>query len=243
MKKIYLVLLALVLVALLAPALATHKGGNPAPGEPAQSTVGVASLPSQSAETEVTESAGKPEDREQVVSSPQPRASTGAPSVTSPAQEGAGEPRNQQPQEKQQAPSGPETAQQEPPTPQRQAGVAGQAAEGSVTVGVAVVGKNREILYGPAEIELTAKNPWGFTALGALEATGLPYALSTRFPGLVENIAGQTNKGTSGWMYKVNEEVPMVPAGQKMLKPGDKVIWWYSSNIGSPAPRWEELGK
>lgn len=111
----------------------------------------------------------------------------------------------------------------------------------AVTVGVAVVGKDGEFLFGPAEVKISPENPWGATALGALEATGLPYALSPRFPDLVEAIAGQRNQGLSGWMYEVNGEVPMVAASRKPVKPGDRVIWWYSQDLSQPPPHWEEL--
>ena len=108
-------------------------------------------------------------------------------------------------------------------------------------VGVAVVGREGELLFGPAEVSLASDNPWGATALGALEATGLPYELSSRFPELVEAVAGQRNQGASGWMYQVNGEVPMVAAGRKTVAPGDRIIWWYSRDLGQAPPTWEEL--
>ncbi|MGB9886521.1 MAG: DUF4430 domain-containing protein [Moorellales bacterium] len=108
-------------------------------------------------------------------------------------------------------------------------------------VAVAVVGREGELLYGPTEVSLASDNPWGATALGALEATGLPYELSSRFPELVEAIAGQRNQGTSGWMYQVNGEVPMVAARRKTVASGDRIIWWYSRDLGHAPPTWEEL--
>jgi hypothetical protein len=108
-------------------------------------------------------------------------------------------------------------------------------------VAVAVVGREGELLFGPAEVSIAPDNPWGATALGALEATGLPYQLSARFPELVEAVAGQRNQGASGWMYQVNGEVPMAPAGKKTVAPGDRIIWWYSRDLGQAPPTWEEL--
>jgi hypothetical protein len=136
-----------------------------------------------------------------------------------------------------------------PSTGEQRTGETGAGATGgkpadaahAVVVGVAVVGKDGELLFGPAEVKISPENPWGATALGALEATGLPYALSPRFPDLVEAIAGQRNQGLSGWMYQVNGEVPMVAASRKPVKPGDRVIWWYSQDLSQPPPRWEEL--
>lgn len=111
----------------------------------------------------------------------------------------------------------------------------------AITVNIAVVGKNGEILFGPAAMQITKKNRWGVTALGTLDATGLPYDMSTGWSGFVEAIAGQRNKGQSGWMYKVNGEIPLVAADKKPVTTGDKVIWWYSKSMDTPPPGWDEL--
>lgn len=113
--------------------------------------------------------------------------------------------------------------------------------EGGCAVGIAVVGMDGELLYGPGNVTVTGKNMWEVTALGALDATGLPYTMSTSWSGFVEAVAGQRNKGQSGWMYKVNGEIPMVAADQKTVKAGDKVIWWYSKSMGAPTPDWDDL--
>ncbi|RJQ31183.1 MAG: DUF4430 domain-containing protein [Peptococcaceae bacterium] len=108
---------------------------------------------------------------------------------------------------------------------------------------IAVVGMNGEMLYGPGNITVAKKNGGEVTALDALAATGLPCTLSARWPGFVEAVAGQRNKGQGGWMYKVNGEIPMVAAGKKTVNEGDRVIWWYSRSMGSAPPEWEELIK
>jgi len=118
---------------------------------------------------------------------------------------------------------------------------AGATGSEAVTVNIAVVGKNRELLYGPGPVKLLKNNPWGLTALGVLDATGLPYDISKRFPDFVEAIAGLRNKGQSGWLYKVNGEVPPVAADKKPVAANDRVIWWYSSSINETPPTWEEL--
>lgn len=112
-----------------------------------------------------------------------------------------------------------------------------------VTVNVAVVGKSGELLFGPAAVVVSKKNPWGATALGALDATGLPYEMSAGWSCFVEAVAGQRNKGQAGWMYKVNEEIPVVAADEKPVAANDKVIWWYSKSIDAPPPTWPELVK
>jgi hypothetical protein len=112
-----------------------------------------------------------------------------------------------------------------------------------IRVSVAVVGKKGELLFGPAEVVVRADSIWGITALGALDATGLPYEMSPRFPDLVVAVAGQRNEGQSGWMYKVNDEVPLVAASKRKLQEGDRVIWWYSTSISNPPPEWSSLKK
>jgi len=67
--------------------------------------------------------------------------------------------------------------------------------------------------------------------------------MSSRFPDLVVAVAGQRNKGQSGWMYKVNDEVPLVAASKRKLQEGDRVIWWYSTSISNPPPEWNSLKK
>ncbi|PRR72841.1 S-layer homology domain-containing protein [Moorella stamsii] len=108
------------------------------------------------------------------------------------------------------------------------------------TVDIAVVGMNGELLYGPGSVMVSKNGRWGLTALGALDATGLPYVDDN---GFVKSIAGQANSGMNGWMYKVNGSVPMVSASQKTIQDGDQVIWWYSTDWSSPGPVWESLLK
>ncbi len=114
---------------------------------------------------------------------------------------------------------------------------------GAVTVELAVVGNDGEVLFGPSSVKLIEKEGRGVTALGALAATELPYGVSRRWPDFVDVVAGLRNKGQAGWLYKVNEEVPLVAADKKHLADGDRVIWWYSKSISSPPPTWEQLTK
>lgn len=113
--------------------------------------------------------------------------------------------------------------------------------ENKCLVDVAVVGDGGGLLFGPAKVTLSKdKYAQSDTPLGALDATGLNYKISA-FYCFVEEVAGLRNKGQSGWMYKVNGEIPMVAADEKKLKNGDRVIWWYSKGVGTPAPEWEDL--
>jgi len=127
--------------------------------------------------------------------------------------------------------------QEQPSTPTGSSG----SSTNTCTVRIAVVGKDGELLYGPASVTVLASNRWGLTVLGALDATGLPYTMSSRWPDFVESIAGQANIGMSGWMYQVNGSVPSLGASQYPVKEGDKIIWWYSKDLNTPAPKWEDL--
>ncbi|ABO51185.1 hypothetical protein Dred_2679 [Desulforamulus reducens MI-1] len=109
----------------------------------------------------------------------------------------------------------------------------------NLLIGIAVVGQQGEVLFGPQDLEINQDNPWGMTAMGVLHATGLRYGMQTS--SFVSSIAGQHNKGMNGWMYKVNGQVPMVAATEQKVEPGDRVIWWYSTDINSNGPQWEEL--
>ncbi|RJQ25246.1 MAG: DUF4430 domain-containing protein [Peptococcaceae bacterium] len=106
------------------------------------------------------------------------------------------------------------------------------------SVSIAVVGKNGEHLYGPGSVTVSKNGRWGLTALGALHATGLSY---TDDSGFVKSIVGQANSGMNGWMYKVNNSVPGVLACDKTVSEGDRVIWWYSTDMNSSGPSWDSL--
>jgi len=107
-------------------------------------------------------------------------------------------------------------------------------------VKIAVVGMSGELLYGPGRVTVSTDGRWGDTALGALHATGLSYN-ADQDTGFVSKIEGQANSGMNGWMYKVNGEVAAVSAKDKQLSAGDRIIWWYSEDINSSGPDWNDL--
>jgi hypothetical protein len=115
------------------------------------------------------------------------------------------------------------------------------APESGCTVWIAVVGKNGERFYQAGQVLLKEDNKWGVNALGALEATGLPYTTAPTWPDFVYSISGQANSGVSGWMYSVNGDVPMHMASKHPVKTGDRVIWWYSNSMEQPQPLWDDL--
>lgn len=120
-------------------------------------------------------------------------------------------------------------------------GSGGSSASSAVSVGVAVVGKNSEILYGPGYATIDSTNQWGNTVLGALEATGLPYTTSGKYSGFVDSIAGQSNSGQQGWMYTLNGKVVMQSAKDASVSDGDRVIWYFSQDLNQAAPKWADL--
>lgn len=115
--------------------------------------------------------------------------------------------------------------------------------EKGTEVSLAIVGASGQIIFGPGKVIIKDDNKWGATALGALEASGVEYKISSRFAGFVESIAGETNEGMKGWMYKVNDQVPMTAAGDMKLAAGDRVLWWYSEGLDKAPPEWDELQK
>jgi len=118
---------------------------------------------------------------------------------------------------------------------------AGAANNIVMTVSIAVVGKNQEIIYWPSKVSVKNKDAENVTVLDVLGAAGVNYETSSRWPGLVEVIGGLKNKGQSGWMYSVNDQIPMVSAAVKKVQEGDRIIWWYSEDIKAKLPVWEDL--
>lgn len=108
-------------------------------------------------------------------------------------------------------------------------------------VGIAVVGIGGKELYPPTSVTIDPGNKWGVTALGALDATGLPYSMKPAWPNFVDVIGGQACKGVAGWMYMVNGEIPMHMGDKHPIKTGDKVIWWYSESMAQQPPGWDQL--
>lgn len=117
----------------------------------------------------------------------------------------------------------------------------GDETPATCTAGVAVVGMNEELLYGPGYVTVSEHNKWGLTALGTLDATGLPYTMSSKWEGFVEAICGLANSGTSGWMYAVNGSIPTVAADKYAISDWDKVIWYYSVSWDQQPPAWDDL--
>lgn len=220
----YLILLALLFAGLVGPVIYAHRAHT---GKPA----------AQSRTEEMAGSAGTTQNKQNSTDAAETQSQTEVQASTAPGKTESSVPQTKL-KESQSSSQAKEQQQQQPTASEKPA-----APEVTAVVKVAVVGQDGRLLYGPAEVKLTRENPWGTTALAALDATGLPYTISGRFSGFVDSVAGQRNRGQSGWMYSVNGVTPSVAASEKSVKQGDKVLWWYSQSMGQAPPSWDELEK
>jgi len=110
-----------------------------------------------------------------------------------------------------------------------------------LAVQLAVLGPDRTRIWGPGTLSLPPEGRWGSSVLATLEAAQLAYQLAPGSRAFVTAIGGYANRGSSGWMYQVNGQVPMQGADQLQLQAGDRVIWWYSSRLSEDRPDWASL--
>jgi hypothetical protein len=104
-------------------------------------------------------------------------------------------------------------------------------------VHVRVEGKTQTI-FGATEPSLDVK----LNALDALEAASLAgefyyHVTVASFGNYVDQIGRYPAGGSSGWVFKVNGASPPVGADAVMLKPGDRVLWYWATfgkNGGPP---------
>ncbi|WP_164508967.1 DUF4430 domain-containing protein [Clostridium rectalis] len=110
-----------------------------------------------------------------------------------------------------------------------------------VNVCISIPENGKYIAYTkPEEVAISdKKHSKGFTALGALQAKTTLFTMTGE---MVTSIYGYENKDQNGWMYSVNGVIPNVMPEKLSVKPGDKIIFFYSMNsMKGKAPRWEEL--
>jgi uncharacterized protein DUF4430 len=106
----------------------------------------------------------------------------------------------------------------------------------AVRVHVRVEGKTRTI-FGSAEPSLVS----GPNALDALDAASLAgefyyHVTTTAFGPYVDQIGRYGASATTGWVFKVNGVSPPVGADSVVLKPGDRVLWYYATFGPSGGP-------
>ncbi|MGB9804876.1 DUF4430 domain-containing protein, partial [Desulfofundulus sp.] len=121
--------------------------------------------------------------------------------------------------------------------------LSGGTAVTTKSAGLAVVGMNGELLFGPSYVTVPKDDKWGLTALGVLDASGIPYHTSNWSWGvLVDQIAGVANSGMAGWMYAVNDSTDGLSGPEKYnLKDGDRIVWYYSKSMEQQPPKWDDL--
>ena len=107
----------------------------------------------------------------------------------------------------------------------------------AVRVHVRVEGKTRTI-YGSTEPSLSV----GVNALDALESASIAgefyyHVTTTSFGPYVDQVGRYVAGGSTGWVFKVNGVSPPVGADAVVLKPGDRVLWYWATfgpNGGPP---------
>lgn len=104
-----------------------------------------------------------------------------------------------------------------------------------IKVYIAVLDDDGKIIYGPDSVRLNKDDKFGFTALGALDETGLRYDAGKNND-FVTDIERIKNKGLSGWMFAVNGRAPGVGVRNYEIKDGDEVLWYYSKSESSRVP-------
>ena len=106
----------------------------------------------------------------------------------------------------------------------------------ALRVHVRVEGKTQTI-FGAAEPALSVK----VNALDALESASLAgefyyHVTVGGFGPYVDQIGRYPAEGSSGWVFKVNGLSPPVGADAVVLKPGDRVLWYWATFGSSGGP-------
>jgi len=106
----------------------------------------------------------------------------------------------------------------------------------AMRVHVRVEGKTQTI-FGAAEPALSVKA----NALDALESASLAgefyyHVTVSGFGPYVDQIGRYPAEGSSGWVFKVNGLSPPVGADAVVLKPGDRVLWYWATFGSSGGP-------
>ncbi|MBA3717236.1 MAG: DUF4430 domain-containing protein [Actinobacteria bacterium] len=102
------------------------------------------------------------------------------------------------------------------------------AAASAAQVKVRVEGKTRTI-FAPTELTVSADNALGALATAAGAGEFYYHVTETAFGPYVDQIGLFPSGGVTGWVYKVNGVSPPVGADQYVVKPGDKVLWYFAT--------------
>jgi hypothetical protein len=74
----------------------------------------------------------------------------------------------------------------------------GAESEKGTEVSLAIVGAGGKIIFGPGKVIIKDDNKWGVTALGALDASGVEYRISSRFAGFVGKYCRRDQRRNEG---------------------------------------------
>lgn len=98
-----------------------------------------------------------------------------------------------------------------------------------IQVNVTILGPDSNQIYS-GNVSLSSTSKYGITVLQALDETKINYKTNGNGDKLyVSEINNISSSGNSGWMFKVNNIMPMTGAPKCDLKNGDNVVWSYSS--------------
>ncbi|WP_051688128.1 S-layer homology domain-containing protein [Desulfofalx alkaliphila] len=112
-----------------------------------------------------------------------------------------------------------------------------------ISVRVSVQGKNNEVFFN-GWVSLDKDNA---NALAALKETGLSYRTrwGDTYVAEIEGLAEDPNS-TAGWKYKVNGQIPGIPARDYKVQDGDIIIWFWAadaSDTGELPPDLEKIAE
>jgi hypothetical protein len=112
------------------------------------------------------------------------------------------------------------------------------AAGFSADVKIRVEGKTRTI-FAPTERPVSADNALEALQTAADAGEFYFHITQTAFGPYVDQVGLYPAGGTTGWVYKVNGVSPPVGADQYVLKPGDRLLWYWATfgPAGGPASR------
>lgn len=110
----------------------------------------------------------------------------------------------------------------------KEKGSGGDINDELISARVQVIGKNRNTLYN-GTVKLDKNNADVFHAL---VETGLSYKAryNNTYVYEIDGIAEDLS-GTAGWKYKVNGEIPGIPAVNYQVQDGDEIIWYWAIDV------------
>ncbi len=101
------------------------------------------------------------------------------------------------------------------------------AAGATVLAKIRVEGFTRTI-FGPTNPRVSATNALDALTHASKAGEFFVHVADTAYGPYVDQVGLYAGFGSSGWAYKVNGVSPPVGADQNLLKPGDKLLWYWA---------------